>query len=356
MNLIQAKSESEYNEWDEYISNNPKGNHLILAHWLDSFKSYGFEKEIFYYKENNKIVGGFGAVIAKFSSFKFYIIPYGPVVNEGNEHKINEIVDFAQDRAKSTGCCYFQVSIPKSDREELHSYAYKSNLTLDKNYQLGKLFKYVYAADGANFINLKEFSVDNSEELLMSFSVRTRRDIRIGIKNITTVKKAENNEQIKEAYSLCELNAQQNNYSVRQWKSIGKTLVDLVTADKGTFLMAYSGETLVGSMFFVKSGNHLTYMFGGTNKEFSNIYPGYALQWEAMKLSLSLGYKWYNISLGGSEGVTKFKSKFNAIPIYYHDAHYHIVLNKFKFKLFLFLEKKVKPYKSTIAKWLSLLK
>src|SRR5690606_15506127 len=194
---------NDFKEWDNFVFKNPKGNHLILSDWLDSFKSYGFDKEILFIKENNRVIGGFGAVIAKFSVFKFYIVPYGPLVEENNQNQITELVEEAKKRAISNSCCYFQISIPKSNTEDIVSYSYPSSFSLDKKYKQGKLFKYVYSADGVNFVNLKGFDFENSEELLMSFSVRTRRDIRIGIKNIDVIKQAENYEQIKEAYDLC---------------------------------------------------------------------------------------------------------------------------------------------------------
>lgn len=356
MEILIAKEQSEFNDWDNFVANNPKGNHLILTDWLDSFKSYGFDKEIIFIKENNQIIGGFGAVIAKFSIFKFYILPYGPLVNEKHQNQIPQLVENAKKRAISNSCCYFQISIPKSNSEELIDYSYPLDITLDNEFKPGKLFKYVYAADGVNFCNLKNFSFNNSDELLMSLSSNTRRHIKKATNNIDDIKSARTNEEIKSAYELCLLNAQNSNYSLRAWKDIKNSLINTIKKDKGLFLTVIKDETVIGSGFFIDSGKHLTYLFGGTIKTTHDISTGYAIHWEAIKISLSLGYKWYNISLGGSKGVKNFKSKFNTKEIYYENAHYHIVLNSFKFKLFMFAEKRIKPYKSTIAKWLSFIK
>ncbi len=354
--IIFAKSKTEFTEWDNFVTNSPKGNHLVLSDWLNSFKSYGFENEIIFIKENNEIVAGLGAVIAKFSFFKFYIIPYGPIFNISFESKILGLLETAIKSSKEKSCCYFEITTPTTDSEKLAPYSYPSNLSLGKDFKSGKLFKYVYAASGINLLDLTNYNSDSAEDLLMSFSVRTRRDIRIGIKNIDRIDTANSIEQIKAAYDLCILNAKQANYSIRDWESIRRTLSDMIVSKQGFFLMAYSGDTLVGSIFLIKAGKHLTYIFGGTKKEFGNIYPGYALQWEAIKLSLELRYDWYNISLGGSAGVKKFKGKFNTEELLYNNPHHHLILSPLRFRLFLIFEKQLKPYKAKIAKWLSSIK
>ena len=354
--MIQAQNNDDFKEWDQFVNANPKGNHLVLSDWLDSYKSYGFKKEIVFLKEEGTIVGGYGAVIARFSIFKFYIIPYGPIVQKGYESKIPFLIEEARQKAVSASCCYFQITIPKSTDANIKSYSYDAAFTLDPKYIKGNPFKYVYAADGVNYVGLKGYNQENLDSLLMSFSVRTRRDIRIGLKNSSKIKQAKHSEEIKEAYNLCIQNAKQQHYNIREWTSLSRTLTDLITSNKGIFLMAYTPDKLVGSAFFLKSGNHLTYIFGGTKKEYSNVYPGYALQWEAIKISVALGYEWYNISLGGSEGVKKFKSKFNSTEIFYENAQYHRILNSIKFSSFMLIEKRIKPYKASIGKWLSRIK
>lgn len=356
MEIILAKEKKDIELWDNFVIENPRGNHLVLSEWLNSFKSYGFENEIIIVKKNNIITGGYGAVIAKFSFFKFYIIPYGPIVEKGYENKLSELVEEAKKRAVSNSCCYFQVSIPKSDSEYLAPYSYPSDFNLDKKYKIGKLFKYVYSSDGANFINLKGFNDENTEELLMSFSSNTRRHINKVINNVDEVKYAKTHTEIKNAYELCVLNAEKSNYKIRNWNDINKSIINLINKNKGFFITAHKDNQVIASGFYISAGKHLTYLFGGTIKTSHNISGGYALHWEAMKFSLKNSYEWYNISLGGSKGVKEFKRKFNTKEIHYENAHYHLVLNPLKFKIFMLIEKRIKPYKSTIAKWLSALK
>ena len=289
MKIVFAKNTKDFNEWDNYILNTNRGNHLMLTDWLNSYKSYGFPSEIIFIKQNDKIVGGIGAVVAKFSFFKFYIIPYGPISDHGHDDLISIILEEAKKSAIAKNCCYFQFSVPKSDTNELRDFSYANNLEFKQKYSTGKLFKYIYCAEGVNYISLEKLSNSATvDEALQNFSPRTRRDIRIGIKNIDSVVEAKTEQEIEDAYNLCVLNSIQANYSIREWKDIRETVLNLVINEKALFLTAHKNEVLVGSIFLIKSGNHLTYVFGGSNKDYSTIYPGYALQWEAIKISIKL--------------------------------------------------------------------
>ena len=46
--MIQAQNNNDFKEWDDFVINNHKGNHLVLSDWLESYNSYGFIKEILF--------------------------------------------------------------------------------------------------------------------------------------------------------------------------------------------------------------------------------------------------------------------------------------------------------------------
>ena len=94
----------------------------------------------------------------------------------------------------------------------------------------------------------------------------------------------------------------------------------------------------------MKSGNHYTYVLGGTKKEKPDVLAGHFLQWEAIKLSFEEKNDGYNISLGGSEGVMEFKNSFNNQQVFFKNGQYYLELKPMVFRLFLFFEKRVKPH------------
>ena len=77
MEIIYTEDKDWLNKWDTYITNEDRGSHLLLSDWVKSFHSYGFDYEFCICLENDIIVGGYAAVIAKALVFNFFIVPYG---------------------------------------------------------------------------------------------------------------------------------------------------------------------------------------------------------------------------------------------------------------------------------------
>ncbi|WCO02545.1 lipid II:glycine glycyltransferase FemX [Psychroserpens ponticola] len=350
--LIFTKDSAWLKKWDEFLVNNPKGSHLILSDWLKSYKSYGFDFELGLVLENDKIVGGYGAVIPKFMFFKFYIIPHGLVYDSDYEHLFETHVPEIKNRAKQKGCCYMQISVPLSSNKMIHANTYRPQDVsfLEPILKKGKLFNYVYSGYGLNWVELQGF---NEEELLNTLKSNTRRDIRAGLRKHDAFRLLTTESDIKRAYQLCQQNADEHGYALRSWTDFKTTVLDLIEKGIAHFIGVFKDEDQKGAVFIVQSGGFYTYIFGGTKREHPNLLSGYVLQWEALKMSINKNFNGYNISMGGSRGVLNFKSKFSTTAIPYENPHYHSVLNGFYFKLFLFLDKYLEPYKAKISKVLS---
>jgi len=163
-------------------------------------------------------------------------------------------------------------------------------------------------------------------------------------------------DEIEKAYHLFKENSITSSYSIREWKEIKETLVQLNQKGYLKMLAAFKEDELKGAILLVKGGNYYTYILGGSKKEVPDLRTGDFLQWEAIKLSIQEGLDGYNISLGGSKGVVEFKNSFNTEQIYYHKGQYYWVLKPIYFKLYLIFEKKLKLNKKTISKILSIFK
>ena len=74
MDFIITKEEFWLTKWNTFLKNENRGSHLVYSNWLQSYKSYGFDFEVLLFIDNDIIIGGYGAVIAKSLFFKFYII------------------------------------------------------------------------------------------------------------------------------------------------------------------------------------------------------------------------------------------------------------------------------------------
>ncbi len=356
MRFLYTKDEKWLNQWDQFVVDNSIGSHLQLSYWLKSYVSYGFDYEVLLCLDDERIIGGFAAVIPRVSFFKFYIIAYGPLVASDNYLVLNQLIEKVPQRAKELKACYCQINLPFLDKAHstLHLYQNNELLTALHPFKKGNLFKYVFSLKGLNWIDLSTYT--DSETLLTDFKSSVRRDIRSSNRKELELKDLQSPEDIQNAYQLCEANADKAGYAIRSWNDFKTTVLGLIENKQGKFLAAYKNGVLKGAILLIKSGNYYTYILGGTVKETPDLLVGHFLQWEALKLSLEEKCIGYNISLGGSKGVVEFKNSFNTQAVYFHESHYYCITKPILFKLFSYFEKYLKNHKKRISKWLSYLK
>lgn len=352
MKFLFTKEKYWLDKWDDFVSINNRGSHLILSDWLRSYQSYGFDFEIGLFVENEEIIGGFAAVIPKVLFFKFYIVPYQPLALDSNNLVLQKLIEAIQIRALNFNTCYLQLVLPSvtgADTDLNYSKFLQNN-----HFKKGNCFKYVFSFGGLNWLDLKKYN--SIDDLLQDFKSSVRRDIRSAERKQVVIDYAEGYQEIKLAYELCLENAQKANYALRDWNDIKETIMALIETDRAKFITGSKDNELKGAILIIKAGGYYNYILGGTKKEKPDLLIGHLLQWEAIKLSFLEECEGYNISLGGSKGVQEFKNGFNAEPILADNSIYYLINNRFLFSIYVFLEKYMKPYKSKIAKILASIK
>lgn len=356
MEVFFTKEKEWLDKWDVFVSSNKHGSHLLLSDWLKSYKSYGFDFEVAIFLHNHKIVGGFGAVIAKMFLFKFYIVPHGPIFLDSFTQESSSIIEHLFQRAKQNKCCYVQYSMPFSEHELIDSFAYNLNVkkSIKNPGNEGNLFKYIYSSYGINWLNFG--NIQSAEELLKKYTRQVRRNINLAYRNEIKIGYAETEEECRLAYKLIEENARIGNYSVRSFDDFKETILSLISKERAYLISISWNDEIKGAAFIIKNDNYLTYISGGTKKEKPDLNIGYIIHWEIIKESFKLGYKGYNISMGGSKGVADFKAKFAAQSILYDKPHYHLILKPTFFKIYLFLNKFLKKNKERVISFLKKIK
>lgn len=354
MKLLIIKDIDWLKKWDDYVLNENHGSHLLLSDWNKSFIVYGFDYEICILLDNHKIVGGYASIIAKIAFFKFYIVPFGPIVSTKYESNLDNLIDKVKEQAHFHTCSYAHVTLPFSDIKNKHSYF--SNLRLRSliDAKKGQLFKHVYSTSGINWKSVKEFETE--EALIASFRASVRRYIKSSQRKGLELQFLLKEDEIKKGYDLCLENAKKNGYSLREWNTFKNTIMSLVEKGHAKFIVAVFDNQIKGAAFIIKSGNYYTYILGGTVKEKPDFLAGHFLHYAAIKLAYDEKSSGYNISLGGSTGVVNLKNSYADEQIYYKLGHYHWVLRPYYFKFYLFFEKHLKSHKRTISKLLSLMK
>ncbi len=349
MEVFFTKEPKWHEKWDDFLISNDIGNHFSLSDWLNSYSSYGFDYEVCICLKEGKIVGGYGSVIAKVAFFKFYCIPSGPIFSSGLEAHLPLVSKELVGRASKLGCCYVQFSIPTADNIIISTKTFSKEAITPffKNYKKGNKFKHIYSAYGINWVDFNK--TQSPEVLLKQFSIQVRRNIKLSYASNPKISYATTIEECKLAYELVTENAKNGNYTVRSFEDFGDTILKLITANKAYFIIAKINNDIKGVAFCVKGGNALTYITGGTKKEKPDLKIGYLLHWEIIKKSYELGYRGYNISMGGSKGVIEFKSKFNTNTILFDEPFYYFILNPFLFNLYLCFKTILSKHKKSIS-------
>jgi len=286
MELIFTKESHWLAKWDIFVQTEDKASHLLLSDWNKSFGSYGFDYEVCICLENGQIVGGFSAVVAKVAVFRFYIVPFGPIVSLSYENYLETLVRKVTERANYFNCCYCHISIPFSNFQNNHVYSQLQDMSVLNSATKGHLFKYVYSSYGMNWIDLKDF---DEESKIMTLKPSVRRNIRNSYRKDLVYKLMITDDEIEKAYNLFKENSIAANYSIREWKEIQETLVQLNRKSCLKMLAAFKEDELKGAILLVKGGNYYTYILGGYYKEVPDLRIGVFLHWAAIQLPLHVG-------------------------------------------------------------------
>lgn len=345
-----------FNKWDAFLLLQDRGTHLQNSNWLNSYKSYGFTIELFLMLEESKeIIGGFIAVIAKKSIFKFYVIPQGPIVKQSKERYLKDAFNQIYLRSKLLKCSYAQFSIPISSHCLIRDFTYPNSVRsiIPKTFKQGKKFKYIYAGYGINWVDLTKF--DDFNAYLSHLKPQVRRNIKLAFNRndqVEYLSTGSSKEELEAIYKLVTNNAKQFNYSVRHFSDIGDDLLILLRKGLGVYQNISNNSQIVSTGFSIAHSKYLVYLFGGTKRMRPDTKSGYLVHSMNIKRSLEQGMSGYNISMGGSEGVREFKRKFESEEIYFEEPHYYCIHNAFLFNIFQSLENILKRHKGLIAKYL----
>jgi len=136
---------------------------------------------------------------------------------------------------------------------------------------------------------------------------------------------AESAEEIQKAYDLIELNAENQGYAVRSWDDFGATLISLVDSGHCMIPCCQNEGSLKGALIIFDAGQKLYYIMGATLREKKDLLVGHFLQDQVIQLAISKGYDFYDISMGGSPGVVRFKEGFGGEVLPLPEAQYWVL-------------------------------
>ncbi len=214
---------------------------------------------------------------------------------------------------------------PKPNKEMfsvLKEYAAKNKIifirmepNIEKDEKIISFLKQNRCQPGRRLFTPTTFLIDlakSEEELLKSFSSKTRYNIRLAQKHGVTVSEDNSEKAFKAYLRLTEetttrqgFYAHSQKYHQLMWNTLRKeNIAHLLTA-------SYKGEFITTWILFVWK-DHLYYPYGASTEKFKNVMANNLMMWEAIKLGRKLNLTTFD--LWGREegkGFTKFKEGYN---------------------------------------------
>ncbi len=209
------------------------------------------------------------------------------------------------------------------------------------NNQATKLLVKAGAVQGRRLFTPTTFWIDLSrpeDEILKSFSSKTRYNIRLAQKHGVEVK-IDNSDKAFEKYLelTAETNKRQGFYSHTpkyhklMWKNLKGKIANLLTA-------TYKNE-IISTWVLFNNDNFLYYPYGASTDKHKEVMANNLMMWEAIKLGKKLGLKTFD--LWGREegkGFTKFKEGYNPKVVEFLGS-WDLITNKPLYYLYRFAEK-----------------
>src|SRR5258708_1842647 len=205
--------------------------------------------------------------------------------------------------------------------EELKTFGKKNNLifiklepNIEKSESLVSLLRSKGAIPGKSLFTPTTFQIDltkSEEELMKSFSSKTRYNIRLAEKKGVTVTEDNSDEAFekyleltKETTARDKFFAHSEKYHRLMWQTLKGKIAHLLVAK-------YNGEIIVTWIVF-ENDSVLYFPYGASTHKYKNVMGPNLMMWEAIKFGKKMGLKTFD--LWGREpgkGFTKFKEGYS---------------------------------------------
>ncbi|HJC04102.1 MAG TPA: aminoacyltransferase [Candidatus Ligilactobacillus avistercoris] len=161
-------------------------------------------------------------------------------------------------------------------------------------------------------LNLSEYTLDNIDELLMTFHSKTRYNIRLAKRKGVTVDYANSPQALDLFYHTHEIMAKRQHITYRP-KEYFERVLD-VFGDHVRVYLAHDDEEVLSGAIAMNYGDRVWYMYGGSTNNKRNLMPNYLMQWEMIKWAIETNKTVYDF--GGifeidlDDGLYRFKNGF----------------------------------------------
>lgn len=241
-----------------------------------------------------------------------------------------------------------RVDITKIDLKDLITKAKENNLifvtidplNLKSNINSIDFFKSknVKVSKGFSIHLPKTVMIDllkDESQLLSDMKQKTRYNIKLSNKKNLTIKFSNQDKDLLEFLKLYTDTFNRQKYFGRSESYLKKVWDNFKVTDSVFIATVEYNSTAIVSWFIIKSGDTLTYVYGGSNEEYKNLMAPYFLTWELIKYGKENGFKYldlFGIKDDLSDGYSRFKIGFGGEIVEFADT-VDLIINPLMYKL-----------------------
>ena len=327
MRLLELSSAQD---WNELLLRLPAPHLLQTYEWGQNKIQNGWTPLHYAWDEDGKIVAA-ALVLSRQMNLglpglrlEVLYCPKGPTLDWQNEGLVARVLDDLQTLAAKRRAAFIKIDpdlelgrgVPGAADalENAGGQAFRQNL--------GRR-GWVFSDDQIQFRNTVVIDLTRSEdEILAAMKQKTRYNIRLAERKGVRVRAGQESD-LPSLYAMYAATAVRDDFVIRHEAYYLKLWGDFMRAGKAVPLIAeVDGQALAGLIVFHFAGVS-RYMFGMSLEQARELMPNYLLQWEAIRISKSLGCRAYDM-WGAPDvfdqsdslwGVYRFKEGFNGVTL-----------------------------------------
>jgi hypothetical protein len=166
----------------------------------------------------------------------------------------------------------------------------------------------------------------SEEELLAEMHQKWRYNIRLASKKGVNVREGVREKDLDAFYDLIASTYNRKRLKIYK-KEYYQKLLETFTGAK-IYLAEYQGKILAANLVLFY-GDTATYLHGGSSEEYKNLMAPHFLQWETIKITKAMSYRYYDfwgIDERRWPGLTRFKKGFGGFEVDYGGT-FDLVIN-----------------------------
>lgn len=309
--MTEIVTEQTTVEFDAFVARHPKGHFMQTSLWGAQKPDWTWVA-IARRDQFGAIIGGLSMLLRKVPKLPFTLMycGRGPVCDPDDAETVDDLLHGAKQLARKFRSYAIKIDpdIPKGD---------------DAFVALLEKHKFFLAGDGKNFEGAQPrfvFRLDvagkTGEELLASFSSKTRYNIRLAARKGVEVRLA--NEEGLDDFAALMMETGLRDGFVTRPRSYFARMFQTMGEHARLYMAYFEGEPIAGTLA-IHYGDKVWYLYGASSNRHRNLMPNYLLQWEMIQWSLELGCRVYDFRGVSGDlnpenplyGLYRFKQGFN---------------------------------------------